>query len=167
MKLHHAICRLGSWTAVALQILLALLFGLLLLDVLWGVFSRYILGTQARWSEEVAIHLLIWVSVFGAALTYRMHGHLGFDYVVKKFDPAAQRWAFRFVQLVVLSFISYVFLSGGMDLVLTSLGRGQVTPALGWQTGWLYMALPASGIAFWIFGLEHLSRSFVEKGENA
>ncbi len=32
---------------------LALLMALMTLDVLWGVFTRYALGNQASWSEEL------------------------------------------------------------------------------------------------------------------
>ena len=35
-----------------------LLFMVLTIDVLWGVFSRYALGAQATWTDELARYLL-------------------------------------------------------------------------------------------------------------
>ena len=46
--------RLNQSTVWLLKLLLVILFTLLTLDVLWGVASRYLLGGQASWSEEVA-----------------------------------------------------------------------------------------------------------------
>src|SRR5690606_36346268 len=51
------------------------LFAALVIDVLWGVISRYVPGIRpSDWTEELAVYLLVWVSLFGAALTYRGYG---------------------------------------------------------------------------------------------
>ena len=47
--------RILQWIVIALM-------GVLVLDVLWGVLSRYAFGQQAKWSEELARLLLVWVS---------------------------------------------------------------------------------------------------------
>ena len=49
----------------------------LTLDVLWGVFSRRILGGQSRWTEELARVLLIWVALLGTSVAFGEKGHLG------------------------------------------------------------------------------------------
>ncbi|MEL6133172.1 MAG: TRAP transporter small permease subunit, partial [Bacteroidota bacterium] len=46
---------------------LAILMGMITLVVLWGVFTRYALGSQASWSEELARFLLVWIGLLGAA----------------------------------------------------------------------------------------------------
>ncbi|MDA0345890.1 MAG: TRAP transporter small permease [Verrucomicrobia bacterium] len=139
-----------------LEVFLITAFAVLTLDVLWGVFSRYILNAQSRWTEELAIYLLIWVSLLGASLTYEEKGHLGVDYFVGKLHPDAQKLAAIFVELVVLFFAAFALLYGGWVLVSKTLASGQVVPALGWQKGYLYTAVPISGIFFIIFSIEHL-----------
>lgn len=156
MNLKNAIPRLSEFCAGLLRWLLVALFALLFLDVLWGVFSRYVLGQQARWSEEAAVYLLIWVSLLGAAHVYREKGHLGFDYLVAGMDRMAQRWAEVVGVLVCVLFVVYVFLVGGMNLVMRSLDGGQVTPALGWRVGYLYGVIPLSGVFFLVFAIEQL-----------
>ncbi len=148
--------RFSEMCAWLLRWLLVVLFALLFLDVLWGVFSRYVLGQQARWSEEVAIYLLIWVSLLGAASVFREKGHLGFDYLVARLDESAQRWAAIAAVLICALFIGYVFLAGGVNLMVQSLRGGQVTPALGWRVGYLYSVIPISGAFFLVFAAEHL-----------
>lgn len=147
-------CAAGA--AWLLKWLLVGLFALLFLDVLWGVFSRYLLGAQSRWTEEVAIYLLIWVSLLGAAITYRDRGHLGFDYLVSKLHPDARRAAAVWAELISVVFIGYALILGGGSLMLRSLNLGQATPALGWQVGYLYSVIPLSGLFFLLFAIEHL-----------
>lgn len=142
----------------ALQFFLIGSFALLTLDVLWGVFSRYVLGEQSRWTEELATYLLVWVSLLGAALTYEEKGHLGVDYLVSHFDPGARKLAAVFVEAVMLFFAVGLLVVGGWTLVFRTLEAGQVTPALGWKVGYLYAAAPISGLFFALFSLEHLCR---------
>ncbi len=147
---------LRDFLVKALEIFLILAFAALTVDVLWGVFSRYVMGAQTRWTEELAIYLLIWISLLGASLTYEEQGHLGVDYFVGKLHPDAQKLGAIFVELVVLFFAGFGLVYGGWRLVSETLTAGQMTPALGWQKGYLYMAVPISGVFFIIFSIEHL-----------
>lgn len=151
---------IAEMSARILKWALVVLFTILVLDVLWGVFSRYVIGQQSRWTEEVAINLLIWVSLLGAAYTFREKGHLGFDYLVSKFDPAAQRITNFVIILISVVFIVYVFIFGGSSLMSRSLAGGQITPALGWKVGYFYSVIPISGIFFIIFAIEQLVKDF-------
>ena len=139
-----------------IEALLVAAFVLLTLDVLWGVFSRYLLGDQSRWTEELAIYLLVWVSLIGAAVTYRERGHLGVDYFVGKLDPAARRLAAIAADLAVLAFALVALVYGGGVLITKTLSTGQLSPALGVQMGYLYLAAPISGVCFALFSVEHL-----------
>lgn len=120
-------------------------FSGLTLDVLWGVFSRYALAAQSRWTEELAIYLLMWISLLGAALAYAERGHLGVDYFVSKMDPEAQRFARAFAECMVAAFSAFVLLYGGSQLVLRTLESGQSSAALGLPMGWVYLSVPVSG----------------------
>lgn len=136
----------------------AALFGALTLDVLWGVVSRYVFGQQSRWTEELAITLLVWVSLLGGALVFREKGHLGVDYFVGKLDPAAQRAAEWIAEIAVLVFAGFILVFGGGMLVLETLRSGQLTPAMGWKVGYLYSVVPLSGALIVGFTLEQMRR---------
>ena len=115
--------RLWHRAARALEIVTTVLFATLVLVVLWGVISRYWPGiVPSDWTEELAIHLLVWVSLLGSALTYREGGHLGVDYIVSKFDPAARRWSARLVEVCVVFFAGFTLCYGGWQLVRETLG---------------------------------------------
>jgi TRAP-type C4-dicarboxylate transport system permease small subunit len=133
------------------------LFALLTLDVLWGVISRYVPGIRpSDWTEELAVYLLVWVSLFGAAITYRAYGHLGVDYFVAKLDPSAQRLVAILVEIATLVFAGFALCYGGWRLVADTLGANQLTPVLQWKIGYLYSAVPLSGLFFCAFAIEHL-----------
>lgn len=129
---------------------------LLVLDVCWGVFTRYIIGEQAKWTEELARFLLVWVSLLGGAVAFGTKGHLGVDFFVNKFHPDARKVMAVFVHLVVLFFAGAIFLYGGGRVVADALVMQQTTPALGWKMGHVYLALPISGFFMILFTLENL-----------
>ena len=150
------IARLHSLMVSALEKFLVFTFAVLTVDVLWGVFSRYVLGAQSRWTEELAIYLLVWISLLGASVTYGEKGHLGVDYFVGKFDPAAQKVAAVAVELLTLFFAAFALVYGGYALVVKTLEAEQMSPALGVPMGYLYLAAPLSGVFFVLFSIESL-----------
>jgi len=142
-----------------LKVLLVSIFLSLVLVVLWGVASRYLLGNQASWSEELARLLMVWLALLGAALVAREDGHLGLDVVVRQWTQQVQRWSFLFVHLAVLLFASVIMAWGGWQLVSQRFELGQTLPALGVAKAWFYMALPVSGILISSFSAEAILTS--------
>ncbi|WP_372805914.1 TRAP transporter small permease [Pontiella sp.] len=140
----------------ALNTVLIVAVALLVFDVCWGVFSRYVLGEQTKWTEELARFLLIWVSLLGGAVAFGLKGHLGVDYFVGKFESGAQRLMAVVVHLVVLFFAVAIFVYGGSRVVADALAMEQMTPALGWKMGYVYLALPIAGIFMVIYAIENL-----------
>ena len=139
-----------------LEYCLIIAVAILLLDVIWGVFSRYALGEQSKWTEELACFLLIWISLLGGALAFGTKGHLGVDFFVNKLHPSARKLMAIVSHLSVLIFASLIFLYGGSKLVVETLDLGQTTAALNWQMGYVYLALPISGFFMVLYTLENL-----------
>lgn len=139
-----------------LETALILAVAVLVLDVLWGVFTRYALAEQAKWSEELARFLLVWVSLLGGATAFGEKAHLGVDYFVNKFDPAAQKLMIIISQLIILFFAISIFIVGGSRVVKDTFLMEQMTPALGWKMGYVYLALPIAGIFIILFTIEQL-----------
>lgn len=117
----------------------------LTLDVLWGVVSRFVLGGQARWTEEAARLLLIWVSLLGGAAAYGRNAHLGLDLLVDRMEPAVATFARRCAAGFVYAFAVGVLLVGGGVLYAERLRFGQTMPALGIDRAWQYLAVPVAG----------------------
>lgn len=146
---------------------IALIFAVLVLviDVLWGVFTRYTLGEQAKWSEELARFLLIWVSLLGGAVAFGEKAHLGVDYFVGLMAPQSQKILAVFGLIVILIFAVTIFIWGGSRVVLDNLD--QSTPALGvygLKMGHVYLALPIAGVFMIFFTVEQLLEVLLSVG---
>ncbi|MCL4206845.1 MAG: TRAP transporter small permease [Pirellulaceae bacterium] len=155
-----ALVRLLEWIVIAVV-------AALVMDVLWGVFSRFVLRSPSRWTEEVATTLLIWVSLLGAAVAFGRGEHLGIDYVTKKFDPSVRRLMAILVQLLVALFAGAVMVFGGYILVSETLRAGQLLPALGIRSGHVYLAVPISGVFILLFCLERIAELVSGRGDGA
>ena len=150
------ILNLKTWTTKLLEFLLIAAVALLVLDVVWGVFTRIVVKQQANWTEELARFLLVWVTLLGGAVAFGTKGHLGVDYFVGKFHADARKCMAVVGHLVVLFFAVAVFLYGGSRVVSDALAVEQMTPALGWKMGYVYLALPVSGVFIVIYTIENL-----------
>jgi len=139
-----------------LELAVILLVTTLVLDVLWGVFSRYVLGAQSRWTEELATTLLIWVSLLGASVAYGSKSHLGVDYFTQKLDPRAKATMELIVNILVALFAVIALVIGGAELVRKTLVENQLSPSLGIRVGYIYLALPVSGFFITIFCVERI-----------
>jgi TRAP-type C4-dicarboxylate transport system permease small subunit len=148
-----------------LEVVLILAVALLVLDVVWGVFTRYLMGEQAKWTEELARFLLVWVSLLGGAVAFGTKGHLGVDFFVGKFHPETRKLMAVVVHLIVLFFAGAVFLYGGGRVVADALAMEQMTPALGWKMGHVYLALPLAGIFIILYTLENLIETLATSAE--
>ncbi|MDF7808262.1 TRAP transporter small permease [Pontiellaceae bacterium B12219] len=139
-----------------LNLMLMIAVALLVVDVVWGVFSRYVLGEQTKWTEELARFLLIWISLLGGAVAFGTKAHLGVDYFMGKFHPEAQKYMAVVTHIIVLFFAISIFVYGGSRVVSDALTMEQMTPALGWKMGYVYLALPISGIFMVMYTIENL-----------
>lgn len=132
------------------------LFVVLLLTVMWGVLTRYLLGDQARWTEELARFLLVWVSFLGAALAYARQQHLGIDLLVERFDPWTRRLSQCIVHGIVALFAFGVMGFGGWELVMERFDSGQKLASLGVDKAWQYLVVPVSGLIIGALAVIHL-----------
>ena len=145
--------RIKHLTAITLGWLAISVLVVLVCVVLWGVFTRKIMGDQARWSEELARFLLIWISFLGGAIAYLDDKHLGVDLLASHFDPAARRLSRIVTHSLVFAFSLLVMGIGGSDLVMDRFDSGQLLPALQINKAWFYLAVPASGYMISLFAI--------------
>ena len=111
------IIKLKKWLVKGLEIAVMLVMGFLVIDVVLGVFTRYVLGHQIQWTEELAKLLLIWVSLLGASVAFIRKSHLGVDYFVNKLNERWKNIGQILVYLLVAVFASIVLVYGGCSLV--------------------------------------------------
>jgi TRAP-type C4-dicarboxylate transport system permease small subunit len=129
-----------------LEWLVMLAVGVLVLDVLWQVFTRKVMNDPSEWTEELAIFLLIWVSLLGAAVAMNKGAHLGIDYFTSKLSIRNRVATEVFVFAVVALFSLFAMIIGGIDLVTITLELDQRSPVLDIPMGYVYLVVPISGL---------------------
>jgi len=148
----------------SLELLVIVVVAVLVVDVLWQVFTRFVLKNPSTWTEELAVFMLIWVSLLGAAVALNRGSHLGIDYFVGKLSPKKRLYTEIFAFLCILIFSLTVMVFGGIDLVGSTLKLEQISPALGIKVGYVYLAVPISGLFLVLYSaigmFERLIQSF-------
>ena len=148
-----------------LELSVIVIMGLLVLDVLWGVLTRYALVNASKWSEEAATILLIWVSLLGASVAFMEKSHLGVDYFVGKLSHKLRTIVEIVVYLGIVFFATAVMIWGGGQLISITLMTKQTTAALGVKMGHVYLALPISGFFITLFSLETIVEKACQFGK--
>lgn len=136
--------------------LLTALVALIVAGVCWQVISRYILQAPSSVTEELARFLLIWIGLFGAAYAYKHDSHLGLDILTNRMQGCRKFIATLFAHICVLTFSVVVMCIGGVALVNLTLDPAQTSAALEVQMGYIYAAVPLSGLLISLFAIEKI-----------
>lgn len=157
----NTILKVKELLVKGLELTVIFVTGFLVIDVVWGVFTRYVMGHQSPWTEELARMLLIWVSLLGASIGFIRKSHLGVDYFVGKLSEKWRTIGELVVYMLVAFFTAVVLIYGGSRLVTSTLQNGQPSPALKIEMGYVYLAVPISGFFIVIFSIETMYEKIV------
>lgn len=136
-----------------LKWLVIIFMGANVLNVLWQVFTRFVLNNPSTFTEELARFLLIWVSFLGGAYAYRKRIHLAVEVFTQRLSGKAYYYVQIFIQCCIFLFSLFVLLMGGWDLTSLSFEMNQMTAALQINIGYVYMVIPISGALFMYYSL--------------
>jgi len=134
-----------------LEVALVVIFGLMVIDVLWQVFSRYVIGESSSFTEEFARFALIWLTLLGAAYLNARREHLTMDFLTQRLAPRDRAKRARASEWWMFGFALIVMVIGGGYLCYTTLRLGQVSPAIGVSLGLIYAVVPFSGLLVCFF----------------
>ncbi|MCP4311636.1 MAG: TRAP transporter small permease [Bacteroidetes bacterium] len=139
-----------------LEVFLVILMSVLVVDVLWQVFSRYLLSSPSSFTDELAGFLLIWVGVLGAAYVSGKKEHLAIDILIQKSSPARQMKLQFLIHTLVFLFALTVMVIGGIILMYTRFVLEVKSAALQLPLGYVYVVLPISGLIIMFYELLHI-----------
>lgn len=132
------------------------LLGFSILNVLWQVFTRFVLNNPSSYTEELARYLLIWVGLLAAAYGVGTRSHLAIDLLPLRLQGEKRRWLEVFIQACLIAFSIFVMIIGGIRLVSMTLILDQTSAAMGIKLGYVYLVLPLGGIVVLFFSTIHL-----------
>lgn len=130
---------------------LPILFLILMVTIVFmQVFTRSVLGFSFRWAEELARYLTIWMVFLAGCSALRRGQLVGIKFVVEKV-PKKYKILTELINDSLILFFLIIMTSFGIKLVLFNVTRKQLSPALRIPMGWIYLAIPISGIIMIIF----------------
>ncbi|WP_369822761.1 TRAP transporter small permease [Bordetella sp. N] len=117
------------------------------------IFGRHVLNRTPTWAESIAMLLVLYVTMLGAAVGVRDAGHIGFESLLEALSPT-NKWCLQiFIHLLVLLFGLLMAWYCG---VLADAVLDYTMPNLGISEGWKYVPAMLSGGLIAIFSLEHI-----------
>ena len=138
-----------------IEFALIVLISTLVLDVLWQVFSRYVLTSPSSFTDELAGFLLIWVGLLGAAYVAGKNEHLAIDLMLQKMKGKKKRNLQIFINSIVGIFAVFVMVFGGTWLVYTRFILGVKSAALALPLGYVYLVVPISGLLILYYTIDN------------
>lgn len=141
--------RLSRWAMYVACLCLCGLLGV----VVYGVVMRYVFNDAPPYVEEVALLLVISVSMFGAAAGVRDAGHIGLDSLVAVLSKRAQHVCGLIVCVLGIVF-GLTLAAGSFEMGLST--RNSMIPTLGISEAFRYLPVLAGGLLIAVFSLEHL-----------
>lgn len=139
-----------------LEVFLVILMSVLVVDVLWQVFSRYLLASPSSFTDELAGYLLIWVGMLGAAYVAGRQEHLAIDIVLQRSRSAVKKRLSLIIHLMILFFAVAVMVVGGIILMYTRFVLEVKSAALQLPLGYVYIVMPISGLIIVYYKILHI-----------
>lgn len=125
---------------------LVLLLVLMVMSVLWQVFSRYVLNSPSSITEKLSRYLFIWIGILGAAYASGKQAHLAIDILPPKLNTENRLYLRIGINVLIILFAFVVLVIGGGNLVYVNLELGQYSAALNLPLAIVYMVMPLSGV---------------------
>ena len=141
-------------TAIVLVLARLCLAGLGII-VAYGVVMRYAFNNEPPYVEQLALLLVISVSMFGAAAVAHDAGHIGLDSLVNRLPAVVRHWIARLVALSTLSF-ALVILYGAWEMSKSTYDN-QI-PTLGISEAWRYLPLIIAGGLIALYSIDRMLR---------
>ena len=99
-------------------------------EVIMGVFFRYVLFAPLRWGEELARAVMMWIGMLGIAIALKDGEHIGIETMVSRLKERHRAWCNLISYVLIGVFLIILFYFG----LLQAIRAWNITlPAL-WKT---------------------------------
>jgi len=155
----HFLTPINAW--IARLCMYAAVAGLLAIVVVvaWQVFGRYVLNDTPTWAESLALVLVLYVTMLGAAVGVRDAGHIGLESVIAFAVPERHRIWFEYIIHVLVGLFGILMAWHGG--VLAASVMMYKIPILGLPEGINHVPLVIAGALIALFSVEHVSALIV------
>ena len=145
-RINAPVARAGMYLSVTGLLVIVII-------VFYQVFGRYVLNSSPTWTENLALVLILYVTLIGAAVGVRDAGHIGMDSLLVML-PDHMREKIELVIHVLVAVFGIAMAYNGWILG-ASVGTVKI-PNLGLPEVIRYVPLIASGVLIVSFSIEHI-----------
>ncbi|MBP2079063.1 TRAP transporter small permease [Oceanobacillus polygoni] len=125
------------------------LLAVMIVIIIYQVFSRQILNSTPSWSEELSRILFVWVSFLGIAYGFKEKLHIALGLIVNMMPKKVQDIFDYFAKGLVI-FLGVIMIYYGWNF--TTLMANNVMPGTGLPSSMLYVVMPISGFYVTLYG---------------
>jgi TRAP-type transport system small permease protein len=121
--------------------------------VAYQVFGRYVLNDSPTWAENLALVLILYVTLIGAAVGVRDAGHIGMESIIVLLPENLRHKIEMVIHVCVAVFGAAMVYNGcilGASVAAYKLANINLSEA------WRYVPLVLSGLLIILFSIEHL-----------
>ena len=145
-RINAPLARAGAIASVAgLLVIVAIVF--------YQVFGRYVLNSSPTWTENLALVLVLYVTLIGAAVGVRDAGHIGMESLLVLVPETLRNRIELLIHVLVMLFGAAMIYNG---LVLGQSVLTYKIPNLGLPEVVRYVPLVISGLLVISFSIEHV-----------
>ncbi|HNQ09935.1 MAG TPA: TRAP transporter small permease [Giesbergeria sp.] len=152
-RIERILVACNRWLLILLLVAMACI-------VFANVVLRYTTGDSIVWAEEVARHLMIWVTFLGAGLVLRFGGHVAIDNLHQAVSTRSARWL-RTVVAVGIGVFCLVMTYFSVLYVWAT--RFQTTAATDIPISFIYLAMPMGFLLMFVH-LLFIVRGYIADG---
>lgn len=127
------------------------------LVVLYGVIFRYFFNDAPPYTEQLALLLVLTVSMLGAAFGAREGGHIGLDSVIKLLPLSVRKAVASLVDILTMVFAAVLFVCGSQMALST---QHDSIPTLDISEAWRYAPLILAALLIFMFAVEHIAQTW-------
>ncbi|PTM59559.1 TRAP transporter small permease [Desmospora activa] len=146
--------QIRRWLDRGLLGITSTLMVLMVLGVVWQVFSRYVLNAPSTFMEELMRICLIWIAMLGAGYAFGTNQHLSFSFFQEKMTDKNRKRLQLINMVLIVGFALVVLIKGGIDLFFVTLD--ETTAILLLPRGVVNVALPISGLIILVYQVFHV-----------
>lgn len=136
--------------------MLMVIMAVMVMNVTWQVFSRYVIQSPSSFTDELSRYLLVWLGMLGAAYVAGQGNHLAIDILPTKLTGEAKRKLLMVINVVIILFVIPVMIMGGTNLVYITFILEQKSATLQLPLAYVYMMIPFSGLLVLFYQLVDL-----------
>lgn len=149
-----------------LEFICCALLALMTILVTWQVISRYLLNSPSTITEELVLFSFVWMGLLGGAYLFGRNEHMAMTFLFDKLNENNQTKVKLLFEVIIMAFALFILVFGGWNM--SRLSMGQLSSSLQVPMGYVYLALPLSGITTVIYNVLNISDIVKElsKGNN-